>query len=278
MTVSRLGLSGHWGTIEFGRQTTGIHSVLTANSAIGGSNAVGDAAYSAGDINNLTLAGWEYRMHDYGAVIDGGQQGIRANNMITYRSPSFGGGFAARVDMARDKSAEQSITAASGTELSTTGLSVTYAAGPLSVAVGTHRVTERDDTQATDDKGRTNAISAKYNLGVVTIHGLFATKKVDDDGVRAINQDVKQIGVTYPVGAWSFRGQYGEGTVNGATDAEEVETQAYQLVAQYSLSKRTSVYAIYGTDEAETSASATAGVIGDSVERTQMAIGLRHTF
>jgi predicted porin len=52
----------------------------------------------------------------------------------------------------------------------------------------------------------------------------------------------------------------------------------YQLGAQYFMSKRTSLYAIYGTQDVKVTASTTASNVNGKTTKTDIGVGLLHTF
>jgi predicted porin len=65
---------------------------------------------------------------------------------------------------------------------------------------------------------------------------------------------------------------YGEYQVGTANDAGyKGDTKGYQAALNYNLSKRTTVYGIYGNEKRDTSASA-------DIESKEYSVGIRHTF
>jgi predicted porin len=87
------------------------------------------------------------------------------------------------------------------------------------------------------------------------------------------------IGLQYQAGAIMPFAKYGIGeTQTGIAGAANADTKGMQLGAQYTLSKRTSLYAAYGSQEIKVKTSTTANLVGNSTKRTEIAAGLVHTF
>ncbi len=276
------------GSVNVGRQLTGIHNVIAGFSPLSGNNMVGDIAYSS-----------DYRLHT---------AAVRMNNSVAYSTPVING-FQARVDYSGDTADQVSDTANSGSKTDNLGLSANFATGALKLSAGTHEVKAKTAlraavnglnssgsttttaaasnivapisaiTSANDEtKTRINVYAAQYTIGGVTINALIGDNKNTAEGVQTSKTKAQQIGLSYPVGKTTLVAQYGEGELIGATDAEKSDRKAYQLGAIYNLSKRTNMYAVYGTQEQKVKASATTATIGDKTEKTQYAIGLRHSF
>ena len=304
--TSTVGLSdAKLGTINIGRQLTGMHGVLTATSAISGSNIAGDIQYSD-DTSSTNTADPSLRQHRG----THGVEAVRASNSISYITPAFSG-LTVRVDYAADKADSDSTTLNKDSKLDHLGLSATYNQGPLLVTAGTHTVklklaaasaqtagqvasgavqladvaavtTANDETKFTVD-----AIAARYTLGAVKLNAIYSKKKQSYEGVEGYNQDAMQFGVSYDIGKTTLAGQYGTGSTkygqgNVATDnGAKLDNTALQLAAIYNMSKRTNVYVAYGMDERETkqdSVDGSFGTVGDKTKRTVYAVGLRHSF
>jgi len=297
--TSTVGLAGGFGSVSVGRQTTGIHSVVTATSPISGSNMVGDVVYSTGfrihmaqNNNGAANPNVDPVQFDQGSAtaIGSASSAVRANNLVAYTSPVFSGG-SVRLDYASDK--KGSSTAADIRETSNLGLSFRFVNGPITATAGTHTVEGTTSVAAgtpVKSKFTVNAIGASYDLKVAKINAIYAENKTEDLTATANNSEneVWQLGISIPMGPWTFAGQYGEGDRSqGATYASKNTYSGYQLAAVYTLSKRTNIYAAYGTDEIKNTLGASQGTVpawgsgaseGAKSERSQMAFGLRHSF
>jgi predicted porin len=140
-------------------------------------------------------------------------------------------------------------------------------------------------TLGSNAKRVVNAFSANYNFGPVTAFGVYSTHKNTNQitNVTTREQKATELGLRAPVGkavevwASSFMGTKTEGT-NGATltatTTGNADLSGYQLGAQYNLSKRTTAYAIYGTQKIKGKDAA----INTEIASTGYALGLRHTF
>jgi predicted porin len=284
------------GSVNVGRTTTGIHGIIAGSNALAGNNMVGDIAYSS-----------DYRVHT---------AAVRMNNGIYYTTPTMNG-FNARVDYSGDTADQVSTTADSGTKSDNLGLSVNLATGPFKFAAGTHTVKTKTALRALvnpiyydasetavvqnatalvagdvlivagtsaitasndETKTRINAYSADYVIGALKFNALIADNKNTTEGVQTSKVSAQRIGVSYDMGKTTLALQYGMGELEGATSAEKSDRKAYQLGAIYNLSKRTNLYAAYGTQEQKVTQSATAATVGDKTEKTQYAVGLRHSF
>jgi predicted porin len=299
--TSTVGLSSKsWGSFNIGRQLTGIHNVLTATSPIAANNMAGDIQYSNNAVaDGAMVEAVGFRMHE-----GIGLSAVRTNNSISYVTPSFSG-FTARVDYARDVAKINDVDtvtnefAAGTAKVEMTGLSGTYNQGPLLVTAGTHTIKGvaqattnivGDDTFSADTKFTVDAIAARYTIGATKLNAIYSKKKqsVSDTDAGTFGNlfktDAMQVGVSHDIGKVTLAAQYGENSTKfgeGANNANggKVDGKAYQLAAIYNLSKRTNVYAAYGSEERKVkTVGVDTGTVGDKVERTQYAVGLRHSF
>jgi predicted porin len=298
--TSTVGLSSKtMGTVNIGRQLTGIHGIVAGYNPLAGSNMVGDILYS-GAFRAHGQGNLNANLIDPAAATTDGRDSVRMDNGVSYVSPTFNG-LSARVDLAQDKRNADTATAGAETSTKHQGLSVNYAKGPIRAAVGTH--TAKTDTAASGAPSGTelkiDAVSAEYRLNpALALQASYAKAEWTTNG--AINNETTgyRLGASYGVGKWVLAAQYGTGDVssplaNSSTDglagrATAADRTAMQLAAFYSLSKRTALYAAYGTQEQKVTANTidspsttTAGdalAIGDKRKDTQMAIGIRHSF
>jgi len=294
--TSIIGLSDNkLGTIELGRQTTGIHNVIAGFNPIGSNNMVGDISYSSST-----------RLH---------ATEVRANGIV-YKSPVING-FQARVDY-QDNTSGETQAADSGAKVKNTGFSVTYRQGALSIAAGTNKYELKNAlrsavngidsagtvtttaassnivapisaiTAANDQsEAKVDVVSARYVLGKATLFALHGQRTVKTEASSALAQSGKlkatQFGIGYPVSAkLAVNAIYGEGTMKAgdvSASRNDRDTKAYLVNAVYSLSKRTNAYVAYGYEEAVTkTAGASSVAVGDYVKSNQLALGVRHSF
>jgi predicted porin len=134
-------------------------------------------------------------------------------------------------------------------------------------------------------------VGGTYDFGILKAYLQWSGRKAQNDTATAavsageqLNRTAQQIGVrsyiTPTIEAW---GSVGNGKYKGpnvaaagtTTAAPYVNFVGYQLGANYYLSKRTNLYAIYGQQQ---STSSTPATLGSGNSANQYALGLRHTF
>lgn len=135
-------------------------------------------------------------------------------------------------------------------------------------------------------------VGATYDFGILKAYAQWIGRKVTQNSGQTatgastssstqFNRNAQQIGVrsfiTPAIEAWA---SVGNGRYKGADSAlgvapSSVNFTAYQIGSNYYLSKRTNLYAAFGST---TSTSATGGTPGSGTNGNQYAIGARHTF
>ncbi|MAS41015.1 MAG: hypothetical protein CMK33_04795 [Porticoccaceae bacterium] len=262
--LSLIGLSGSFGSVTLGRQTTAIETVWGFGAAGATNNATG-SLYTAGE--RLSGAGLK-------------QNNTRSDELITYMSPDFSGvKFAVQYGKG-----ETDIDGVGNTEQKEVGFNVTYSNGPLNVGLGY----SKESGEAADvdsNSAKQLVLGANYDFGVVKAFGTYMRGSNDDQviGITGFGNyttdKVKgwELGLNAPVGPVVLVASYFDAdaeydhTTNSALDAD-VDYKGYQLGALYPLSKRTIVYALYGHQKEEID-----GVSDDDSLR-QIAVGVRHDF
>ena len=267
---SFVGLSGDFGAVTIGRQYTPYYNVV---------GALDQAGFN-------TLPGQIVNNHLIG--------GNARENAIQYASPTFSG-FSATVQVANGTEvARTDNLATNAAEGRSYGFAGVYAAGPLVAGLLYDEVTSPAGALV---NYKTNTGVANAALGTAT-YALFgvgskATKvwaagALYDFGVAKASlaysslKDVKLVGaditskginlsVGVPIGATTLVGNLGRANVVQTGTIDAVIT-GLQLEANYSLSKRTTAYAAYGSDKL------TIDTVSGDATRTSMAVGIRHTF
>lgn len=274
---STIGLMGGFGEVRLGRDYTPLFTVAGIADPFG-TNGVGSSYNLANTVVNSTAtgatAGGTFRTAqsatksgaDAASTVLAGTtfadpNAVRANNSVTYYSPSFNGftvsgmyGFGTE-NTNTDKNAS-----------TVTSVKAAYAAGPLTVALA-NQVTKggltgaaataagcatwSDTTCATataaaaavqptdDQKWTTNFLAGSYDLGVAKLQAGYKTDKTTE-----ITGTFKStiLGVTAPMGALTLKASYIARKLDGA----KVGTQT-AVGGVYDLSKRTSLYATYSS-------------------------------
>jgi len=289
------------GTVNIGRQLTGVHTAVAGYNPLAGNNMVGDILYSAAfrahSVSNLNA---NFVASGVGAttgsIVAPGVDSVRMNRGVSYVSPTFNG-FNVRVDYANDQVNADTATAAAATQVKHNGYSVNYATGPVRLVAATHRAKADISTTSTAlSETKVNAISAAYDLNsAISLQASHATSEYITSSAQTSKTKATRLGANYNVGKWVLAAQYGVGDVT-TTPADATSTaalgagtqadrKAYQLAGFYNLSKRTALYAAYGYQEQKITAQvlnnagdANTTSIGDKIKYTQTAVGIRHSF
>jgi predicted porin len=195
---------------------------------------------------------------------------IRANNALYYRSPNLGGlTFHAAYAAAEGQyitetqgsfagSASYSIPTALLNKERPMGFNVRYAAGPLNVGVAYDVNTADYDT---------TGIYGSFNFGFMTLMGQYETGTVNNvAGTAKEDGDLFSISAKIPMGAITWKVGY----VNVSSDKVNGDANKFGFGAEYSLSKRTSLYSNIG----KASGDRVSGVQED----TKFDIGMTHRF
>lgn len=267
--------SKEFGTIQIGRQLTGIHSIV-AGDVWGGNNMAGDMTYS------------DIKATSYGAAntVSGRVSSVatRSSNMLTYVSPTIMG-LTLRGDVGNTTSTAlntNGYASTPGIQYSIKGAYATYNYGAFTVKAGTVSVASNEalSTGVAFAGTRTtiNAANAMYRAKGLTVQYTFATNKTENSVTSVYTSGVRaqKLSASYQLGAIMPFVQYGVGNTQGARSLSAANTStedsAVQVGVEYSLSKRTNLYAAYGKSDRK--------VVNSSAktEVTDTAVGIRHTF
>lgn len=226
---STVGLKGGWGSVRLGRALDAV--------------AANDWAYDPWyNFNRIASPAWQFWHYNYASdrtSNNGTPEYGRLSNGIFYDSPSFGG-FALHAS----GSFEDSPGPAGGTG-NNAGLSLNYDKGPVSAMVA-HSKNSSDDT--------VTFLGAKYTVGALSLMGAYDRSKFE--GAVDSLAKVYTLGVAYRIGAAELKAGYGRLNLDGA------RSQFVGLGADYSLSKRTSVYVSAGRLNPAIGSSSTAYGVG----------------
>ena len=246
---STIGLAGGFGEVRMGRDYTPLFTVAGIADPFG-TNGVGSSYNVAAGVTTsavtatattfatiqaaaaTTVAGSTVTV----GTVYADPNAARANNSVTYYSPSFNGfsvsgmyGFGIENTNLAEKSATM------------TSVKLAYANGPVSVALanqvtkGGIAATSTGDSQ----KWTTSFLAGSYDLGVAKLSAGYKTDKTD-----AITGTLKStiLGVAAPMGALTLKASYVARKLASAKVANQTA-----IGGVYDLSKRTSVYATYSS-------------------------------
>lgn len=164
--------------------------------------------------------------------------GTRVDNAVQYLSPNFGG-FQVR----------GLVAAGEGVQARQQGVMLAYSAGPLKAGLAYEAYHGGPGADGSYNKVVT--LGASYDLGVATLVGGYQNTRdfgtataetVQVGGFDVEDHDAYNIGVMVPFGAFQFRAQYTDSTVE--TAGGDVDQKKYGASLRYSLSKRTQLYAV----------------------------------
>ena len=227
-----VGVAGNFGEVKLGKVWTAYDDVQAA------SNPVFDSA--------LTPSAKAFASTGYMA---------NPSNGVKYTSPSYAG-FNGIVSYAFDEKT------AGNAEVSAVALQ--YANGPFAAAVAYQTEQAVGSANSTD---YTN-LNASYNLGVVTLKGVYAQREVDNGS----KDQEYQIGVDYPLASnLILSAGYAYSENENAAGVKQSDNSGLGLAAAYLLSKRTTAYAGVRSTKLDK-------VVGTDVTTNVYAVGVKHAF
>lgn len=286
-----LGLSGNFGTLNFGRfvpaAAAGFHAYSGAGSATFIGNVYGMSTAQAGAPNGLHTGGDTFE---------------RINNIAQYTSNVIGG-FTLNLAVAQNSNDSTNPVALGKNSTNQTSISLNYAQGPLSVGVGMNdmkvNVEAAAATAGTFDanllpltlganavaqasrKNDLDWIGASYDLGVATVYGTHVKRKgtaTTAAGVTTTTTSAKvnAFGVMVPMGAVTLRASMysGKDTRGAGDDTDNMKLSGHQLSATYALSKRTSLVAAAGNNQYKRDTAS----VAPTRKQTATTMTVNHTF
>jgi predicted porin len=245
---SFVGLQGDFGTLTLGRQYTSYFLTL---------NQVADpfASGLAGNAQNLMLPPSGI------TAIAGADRAIRMSNAIKYVTPVFEN-FSAEIAYGFGEKA-----AADGDRVITG--SVGYDSKPLNVRLAYYEKNNEFDTGSI----KSTMLAANYDLEFAKIFAAYA----DNDWGTSAKTRNYLIGATVPFGAHKFMASYIRADGHGANSANDADQ--WGIGYTYGLSKRTNLYAAYGSISNDGTARYTVGNNSDLGSGNKaFNLGVRHVF
>jgi predicted porin len=215
------------------------------------------------DVNGANGAGEGLNLVATGAAVSGGAiTRVRDNNTIAYHLPALGGLFGQFTIAAGESTTGQKYQ----------GGRIGYAAGPFSIA-GATSVTKT----ATSDDFKVTNIGGSYAIGNFTLYGFW------DKGTYGVqSQKTYELSGSYQLGAGQIRASLGKTDLTGGS----VNGQSGKLWGAgyyYDLSKRTTVYGLYGS--IKNSGGASFNVLSTAINASAtndtssaFTLGVKHSF
>jgi len=241
-----VGLSGGFGSVAMGRQTSLMENAWGAGNSSNTNNFIGTLYASGQKFNNS-----------------------RSDRLVTYTSPKMGA-FNLAVQYG-EREVKTTTTSSVTTGQDETTVNLSYAAGPLTAVLSVTKE-EHKTANAVTAKPEATVFGANYNFGPAAVFATYAEGKNKVPGATANDREAYEIGVRVPMKAWTFQASTydGEDKVTAAATASDVS--GYQLSALYNFSKRTNLYVVIGSDEVKNTAA------GTKTERDTYGVGVRHQF
>jgi len=201
--------------------------------------------------------------------------GERISNLIRYTTPTISG-------ITASAGIYKNATSNSGTAAVIIGdangegtdFGVRYTAGAIDAMAGYSTYSTTNGTNFDFSvKNTVMSLGASYDAKIVK--GFVAYNKRD---YTAVGSEIKftdiTVGLNAPVGNTNLLLAYSSGTDDSSV--QKTDKSGFQVGAVYNLSKRTNVYAVYGTGKAESQ------TLGNTTNNKSVAsgtaVGIRHTF
>jgi predicted porin len=135
------------------------------------------------------------------------------------------------------------------------------------------------------NKYDTQAVGASYDFGFIKVSAMYGERETGVNQSTRIDSDYTNLGIAYPMGKTTLKASLSNSQSKDASGNTVTDDKGYQLQADYSLSKRTTAWAIYGVNkrEAVVAASAVTGVsaavsAANAIDYTTMRVGVTHSF
>ena len=263
------------GQIRLGRQAQSIHAVIVDGS-VGGGNNIAGAIYSGGENSGANTASIRPEL-------------VWINRAVTYISPTFSGiTFEAQTgNQTISSGTTDSVPASAATDV---GAALRYAAGPAKLGIGYSAVSLNASPTTGHNKLTFVALSGSYDFKVVQAFALYTSaKKASGAGANLGSLGATEIGLKAPVAkninVWAsgFTGSRSSNATAATvvtnsftttTALGEAKVKGYQFGAQYVLSKRSSLYAIGGSQSIN-GKNASNGI---NNKASAAIVGISHTF
>jgi predicted porin len=270
--------SAKLGSVSLGRQVSSTKFVNDSFTAFGNPGFVTGFVTGGGlSTASTTQATGGYTVTNNAAAqgaIGNANGGERISNLIRYTTPSLNG-LTATVGTYKTNT-DSSVTAASiigDANSKGSDAGVRYTSGALALAVGYNKYeTTNGATNNTSVDNTHTTIGASYDLKVAK---LFITNNSRSYETATANSKIEfkdtVVGVSVPFGQTNLIGSYSDGEDQGATIT--TDKKGYQLGVVHNMSKRTNVYAVYGSGEAKSSTAT-----NSKVKEEGIAVGVRHSF
>lgn len=273
------------GSISFGTQYTPIHTAVGATDPGQQNNMVGNVIYPIAPANNGNSG-----IGQFASTSNTDSYTIRTANMVKYVSPSLSGLVGtAFYTQNNANTTVQGATSGGINNQSGWGVGLNYTWQKLLVTANYQALKSQQSFLTTEAiwsnaTGGTNVqdnqmyFAATYDFGILKAYAQYINRKATDvnDSSQYISRTAQQIGVrgyiTKTIEGWASGGTGRYDSFGASTPT--VNFTGYQIGTNYWLSKRTNMYAIFGSTQQSSANVANQPSIGAN----NYALGVRHTF
>jgi len=270
------------GGLHIGRQVSASKMVNDSFTAFGNANfATGNVAGAGLSTATVLQTTGAYTVTNNAATqgtIGNANGGERISNLIRYTTPVLIPGLSANAAFYKNATSNSGTAAGIIGDANGEGtdFGVRYTTGAFdAMAAYTNYATTNGTGFDFSVKNTIMSLGASYDAKMVK--GFVAYNKRDYD-VTATSTLIKftdvTVGLNAPVGNTNLLVAYSSGTDDSSV--QKTDKSGFQVGAVYNLSKRTNVYAVYGTGKAESQ------TLGNTTNNKSVAsgtaVGIRHTF
>jgi predicted porin len=131
----------------------------------------------------------------------------------------------------------------------------------------------------------TQGVGASYDFGFAKVSGMMGSRETGVDASTIIDTDYSNLGVAFPMGKTTLKASLSNSKSKDASGRTVTNDEGYQLQADYSLSKRTTAWAIYGANKRDAVAAAAAVAnkaaeitAAKAIDYTTVRVGVTHSF
>lgn len=217
---------------------------------------------------------------------------VRVDNTVAYVSPTFGG-FKAAAAYSFNIAGQEVAEVGGAENQEAIALAANWTSGPF-FAVATY---DQVDVAGSGSDQKHLQLGGTFDIGMFRLHagyGKFDNVQILPSGIMTapgvsfpttglktiggFDMDSYMLGVTVKLGAFAILGSYQNADADrvtfrsGSTNVNyEPDYDIWSLGGTYAMSKRTNLYASYGSANAD-------GTLTGANDRTQIALGMRHLF
>jgi len=270
--ISLVGLSGGFGTLNFGTDYVPTFKLAAATDVFGqsylttvglsaGTHGVGLGTITGGAIGNISTATNSLAI------------GSGSTRQLQYSTPNFGG-FTGNLAFVNSDNSYTGGTVAIAKNKQT-NVSGIYSNGPLYVGLA---FGSREAEGTATLKAELTVFGASYDFQSFKLVGNYLSAKSSASNVAGDTKSTEyNLGVTVPFGAVTAIAQIGRNTYNSDVTGQDGDASGndWALGADYALSKRTTAFVKTGTSN---KLEGTIAAQTRDTKRDVTTIGVRHTF